>query len=199
VYCYNCGKELSEDANFCFQCGRQQKEIVQPITGIQQYDQSKIWYPPVALEIVHFSAQGPKEVKSRFKGTEMRRGFRFDFALSDVGGHRTCSDGKLYIVLYNESRTLASDVNTAVREVMSRNDDNRYSLSIEVRYSEFRWLDWNNKFGKTWKDLTYTYSQTTPLVPFLVGAYFRHIYLHLWFVTPDGRCLYDEEFTSWDA
>jgi hypothetical protein len=188
MYCLSCGKSIPDESNFCLYCGTRIPDSTSRLTTKNT--------TPIAIDQAFIRVHGPTEVK---KGnfltfTKVGRGFRFGFSLLDATSEPTTSDGEL-IVAFRQPEAVSGylDKNrileSSVREARSIKN-NSYTLwykKIEVKKDDFHWQDVASWWEGQSRLLLYAYTQLTPLLEVNEG---KDVYLHLWFITPEGKCLY---------
>lgn len=99
TFCLNCpsrGKKVPDESVFCLHCGARLSNAVlsQMVTARDT--------PPIAIENLFLELCGPTDVKKKgtiFTKTDLGRGFKFGFSLTDSNNRPTVSDGQLFAAL----------------------------------------------------------------------------------------------------
>lgn len=197
MFCPSCGRSIPDGSKFCLYCGARIPESNDQLTMRET--------PPVSLEIHGLWEVGPFEVKKGLLSTKIGRGIKFAFSLLDSEGKQTASDGEVIALLKSEGYDIGYATHKAYRAniqealLRSRASDTLWSKRFGVKRSDFKWVTYTYIIsGKETRELAYEYAQTSPLLFFGQGLY---VELHVWFVTPDQRCLYrpSTTFTKWGS
>ena len=197
MFCPTCGKSIPDESIFCMFCGKGIPDRTPPNTASRPTKET----PPIAVQIQGFWLQGASEVKRPpFYDTRIGRGFAFGLSLIDSTNEETTSEGELTAALhlgnlvnrgqapYNQStydENLLLD--STLRAAQGAKSGALWYHVFSLTKNDFKWGEWSYAFGKKVDHCAFQYSQMTPLVFAPAG---RHVYLHVWFVTPDKKCLY---------